>query len=182
MLENYAEWIESLEAEAISNPKPQILEEINTLRRELSSVRRAVMPQRDAVDQLVRRESPYVSRSVQVFLRDTSDHCRQVADVVESYRDYANGLVNTWLSCVSHRANEVMKMLTIMASIFIPLTFLAGIYGMNFEWMPELKVWWAYPATLCVMALTAAGLLLHFRRRGWLGDHADRSKDRQDGS
>lgn len=180
VLESYAEWIEELESEAVSRPQPQTLEAINELRRELASLRRAILPQREAVMQLISGDSPFVSDVVRVFLRDTGDHCRQVADVVESYREFASGLLNTYLSCVGHRTNEIMKVLTIMASIFIPLTFMAGIYGMNFEWMPELKLWWAYPMLLILMLLTAAGMLGWFRRLGWIGRPALRVEDRTD--
>lgn len=177
VVEGYAEWIEQLESEAVHRPVPGTLEEINILRRELASVRRAIAPQREAVAQLIKDSSPLISDEVRIFLRDTSDHCSQIADVVESYREFASGLLNTYLSCVGQRTNDIMKVLTIMASIFIPLTFMAGIYGMNFESMPELRVRWAYPALWCVMLATALGMILYFRRLGWIGNHTPHLND-----
>jgi magnesium transporter len=104
-----------------------------------------------------------------VYLRDTPDRRVQVADITELYRDFLNGLFDTHLAVAGNRANEIMKLLTMMASIFIPLSFMAGVYGMNFENMPELRARWSYPALLGVMLCTAIGLLLYYRRRGWLG-------------
>ena len=102
-------------------------------------------------------------------MRDTYDHCVQIADVIDTYRELASGLFNTYLSVISNRMNEVMKGLTIMASIFVPLTFLAGIYGMNFEAMPELHWGWSYPALLLVMGFVGFGMLFFFWRAGWIG-------------
>ncbi len=116
---------------------------------------------------------------MRVYLRDTNDHCAQVVDVLDSNRELINGLLNTYLSIVSNRTNEVMKVLTIMASIFIPLTFVAGVYGMNFEYMPELHSRWGYPISLAMMVVTSAALLLYFRHRGWLGGNA-RGDDEDD--
>jgi len=106
---------------------------------------------------------------VRVYLRDVYDHCVQIIDVVETYRELAGGLMDIYLSSVSNRMNEVMKVLTIMASIFIPLTFMAGIYGMNFENMPELKLAWAYPLLLVAMLAVAVVMLVYFRRKAWIG-------------
>jgi magnesium transporter len=109
-----------------------------------------------------------VDPQTRVFLRDVHDHTVQVIDTVESLRDVVGGTIDLYLSQVGHRQNEIMKVLTVMASIFIPLTFLAGIYGMNFEHMPELVLPWAYPTLLGVMVLVALLMLLYFRRKGWL--------------
>ncbi len=136
----------------------------------LITLRRGIWPKREALSRLLRDGSPFFSDEVRIYLRDTHDHAVQLVDVLDSHRELANGLVNTYLSLVGNRTNEVMKVLTIMASIFIPLTFIAGIYGMNFERMPELHSEWGYPAALTAMLLTAGGLLVYFRRRGWLGD------------
>jgi magnesium transporter len=106
---------------------------------------------------------------VRVYLRDCYDHCVQIMDVVETYRELAGGLMDVYLSSVGNRQNEVMKVLTIMASIFIPLTFLAGIYGMNFENMPELRARWGYPVLLSVMVIMGAIMVVYFRRKGWIG-------------
>ena len=110
-----------------------------------------------------------IGQSTHVFLRDTFDHCVQIGDVVETYREMTSDIKGMYLSVVSNRMNEIMKVLTVMASIFIPLTFLAGIYGMNFEFMPELQRPWAYPILLGLMISIAAGMLVFFYRKGWLG-------------
>lgn len=137
------------------------------------AMRRAVWPQREAVNALIREETPLVSDTVRQYLRDCHDHAVQIADVVETYRELATSLMDIYLSSMSQRTNEVMKVLTIMSSIFIPLTFLAGIYGMNFVHMPELQTAWAYPALLGTMVVMTAGMLLYFRRKGWIGKPDD---------
>ena len=112
---------------------------------------------------------PLISQEVQIYLRDTHDHCVQTSEVVEMYREMASGLMNTYLSAVANRTNEVMKVLTIVSTIFIPLTFIAGVYGMNFEYMPELHVRWAYPLIWLTMLGTAGLMALFFVKKGWLG-------------
>lgn len=169
VLDQYSDWIGLLEEACIADPQPSTLEEINQMRRELMTLRRAIWPQCDAINRLAQEDSPFVGESVRVFLRDTGNHAVQVSDVVDSFRELATGLLSTYLSTTGNRTNEIMKVLTIMASIFIPLTFMAGIYGMNFESMPELQFDWAYPVLWCVMLTTAAGMLLYFRRIGWIG-------------
>lgn len=170
VLDQYSEWIGALEEACISQPVPATLEEINQIRRELMILRRAIWPQCDAISRLAQEDSRFVNDAVRVFLRDTHNHAVQVADVVDSFRELASGLLSTYLSTTGNRTNDIMKVLTIMASIFIPLTFMAGIYGMNFEEMPELKFEWAYPLLWCVMLTTAAGMLLYFRKIGWIGN------------
>jgi magnesium transporter len=169
VLEQIGERIEALEAEVLEGGDSAVISKINELKRELLSLRRAVWPLRDAVSTLIRDPNPFIGDNVRIFLRDVWDHCGQLVDSIETYRDLASGLMNTYLSIVSNRTNEVMKVLTIMASIFIPLTFLAGIYGMNFEVMPELQWRWGYPVALAIMLLVGVGLLAFFRRKGWLG-------------
>ena len=168
LAEALGERIEWLEDELIVRPQDWMIVEIHKLRRDLLTVRRAVWPQREAISAVIRDECPLISQDVQVFFRDCYDHCVQAMDVLDCYRELASGLQELYLSSVSHRTNEVMKVLTIMASVFIPLTFIAGIYGMNFEFMPELQRPWAYPLVLGLMAATAMGMLLFFIRRGWL--------------
>ena len=167
VLEGVGDVTEELEGEVLDDPQQATMHRLHTLKRELISVRRAVWPLREMFAQLLRAEDDYFSRETQLFQRDVYDHTVQVVDTVEALRDVVTGAVDLYLSTVGHRANEVMKVLTIMASIFIPLTFLAGVYGMNFEYMPELRVHWAYPALLAVMALIAGGMLLFFKRKGW---------------
>ena len=126
----------------------ETLRELNSTKGQLLALRRAITPQREAVNKLIRDENELVSQTVRTYLRDTYDHVVQTTEAVESARELVNGLLNTYLSVISNRMNEVMKTLTIVASIFVPLTFVAGIYGMNFENMPELQKQWAYPAAV----------------------------------
>ena len=143
------------------------------MKRQLLLLRRSVWPQREAVQSLLRGESPLIGETVRVYLRDTYDHVLQVLDVSDSYWSLAGSLLDTYMSLASNRQNEVMKVLTIMSSIFIPLTFLAGIYGMNFDYMPELHERWSYPLLLAVMVVVAAFMVLFFARRGWLWGERD---------
>ena len=174
VLELYGERIEELEEEVIIKPTPQTLQSIYQIRRELLQLRRAIWPQRDAINSLIRDGSELIGEEVRIYLRDCYDHTVQVMDMVETYRELASGLMDVYLSAVSNKMNEIMKVLTIVSTIFIPLTFVAGIYGMNFNTekspynMPELNLYWGYPICLAVMAAIALGLLLFFWRRGWL--------------
>ena len=169
VIEAIGDHLEHLEILVMENPSTEALRELNRTKNMLVNLRRAVWPQREAVNSLIREENPVITDEVRIFLRDTYDHSVQTAEVIEMYREMAAGLMNTYLSSVANRTNDVMKVLTIMASIFIPLTFLAGIYGMNFEYMPELHVRWAYPAVWTTMLVTAGGMIAFFWRKGWLG-------------
>jgi magnesium transporter len=172
VIEGIGDHLEHLEASVIENPSTRTLHELNGTKNMLVNLRRVIWPQREFVNSLIRDDNPMVVDEVRLFLRDTYDHCVQTAEVIEMYRDMAAGLMNTYLSSVANRTNDVMKVLTIMASIFIPLTFMAGIYGMNFEHMPELHVRWAYPAIWLAMGLTAGGMLVFFWRKGWIGSRS----------
>jgi len=173
ILEMYGELIEELEAEVVTFPSPQTLERIYGIKRDLLELRRAIWPQRDAINALIRDSSELISHDVRLYLRDCYDHAVQVLDIVETYRELASSLTDVYLSSVSNRMNEVMKILTIISSIFIPLTFIAGIYGMYFNTdkspfnMPELNWYWGYFATLAVMATIAIGMIVFFWRKGW---------------
>jgi magnesium transporter len=173
VLELYGERIEELEQEVIVKPTPKTLQKIYKIRRELLQLRRAIWPQRDAINSLIRDGNDLITDEVRIYLRDCYDHAVQVMDMVETYRELASGLMDVYLSAVSNRMNEVMKFLTVMSSIFIPLTFVAGIYGMNFNteksrWnMPELNWYWGYPLCLAAMGAIAGGLIFVFWRRGW---------------
>jgi magnesium transporter len=169
ILETFGEKLEALEDEIMANPQPAVLHEIHQAKRDLLAVRRAIWPQREAVNALIRDENPLITDTVRVYLRDCYDHCVQIMDGVETYRELAGGLMDVYLSSIGNRQNEVMKVLTIMASIFIPLTFMAGVYGMNFENMPELHSPWAYPLLLAAMIAVAVGMIVYFRHKGWLG-------------
>ena len=157
LLETFGERLEQLEGDVLSDPSAEHIAEVHEVKRELISVRRAVWPQREAVNAFMRWEDDRLTDSVVVYLRDCYDHCVQVMDVVESYREMAGGLLDVYMSSVSNRMNEVMKVLTMMASVFIPLTFIAGVYGMNFQFMPELHQRYAYPLVIVLMAVIAAG-------------------------
>lgn len=177
IMEVFGEKLEALESDIVDCPRPAILREVHRIKRDLLALRRGIWPQREAVNSLIRDEDPLISETVRVYLRDCYDHCVQIMDAVESYRELTAGLVDIYLSSIGNRQNEVMKVLTIMATIFIPLTFLAGVYGMNFEDMPELHVRWGYPALLAVMAVVAGGMLMYFRSKGWLGNQPGLPKD-----
>ena len=168
ILETMADEVEQLEVLVLEDPAPETMHRIHKLRHEMLVVRRAVWPLRELTNGLVRTESPLVKEDTQIFLRDVYDHTVQVIDMAETLRDVVSGLLDLYMSSVSNRMNEIMKVLTIMASIFIPLTFLAGIYGMNFEYMPELGIRWAYPTLLGLMAAMGVGLMYFFNRKGWL--------------
>lgn len=168
-LQELGDQMEQLEEQVVGRPTSHTLIRIHQMRRTLLALRRVIWPQREAVQSLLRDEIALISPEVQMHLRDCYDHCVQAMDILESYRELGAGLLDIHLSSVSNRMNEVMKMLTIMASVFIPLTFIAGVYGMNFEFMPELHAPWAYPLVLLIMLATATGMLWFFVRRGWIG-------------
>ncbi|MDT8441794.1 MAG: magnesium/cobalt transporter CorA [Desulfuromonadales bacterium] len=168
ILEKIGDGLIRLEEDLIGAVNPSQLTSIHHYKRELLLMRRAVWPLRDLVNQLQKEESPLVDDGTRLYLRDLYDHTVQVIDTLEIFRDTLTGLQDLYMSSVSNRMNEIMKVLTIMASIFIPLTFVAGIYGMNFEYMPELRWRWGYFAVLGLMLGCAAGMLVYFRRRSWL--------------
>jgi magnesium transporter len=173
VLEVYGELIEELEDEVILNPTRQTLEKIYYIRRELLVLRRAIWPQRDAINSLIRDHNDLISEEVQIYLRDCYDHTIQVMDMIENYRELSVGLMDVYMSSISNKMNDVMKLLTVISSIFIPLTFIAGVYGMNFNtdkspWnMPELNWYWGYPLCLALMFTIAFGLILFFWHKGW---------------
>ncbi|MGK7888198.1 MAG: magnesium/cobalt transporter CorA [Leptolyngbyaceae cyanobacterium] len=167
VLEDYGERLEDLEDEVVLNPSRKTLEAIYDLKRELLALRRAIWPQRDALNLLIRDGDQLISEEVRVYLRDCYDHAVQVMDMVESYRELTSGLMDVYLSSVGHRMNEVMKLLTVVSGIFIPLTFLTGLYGMNFDHMPELGWRWSYPVLLFMMGAIASGLVMFFWKQGW---------------
>ena len=169
VLETLGDQLGDLEDVVIANPSPRLLRKLNRTKNMLMNLRRSLWPQRESVNSLIRDSNPLVTDLTRTHFRDTYDHCIQTSEVIEMYREMVTGLMNTYLSSVANRTNDVMKVLTIMASIFIPLTFLAGIYGMNFENMPELHFWWSYPLVWMMMLSLAVGMILYFRRKGWIG-------------
>ncbi len=168
VVERLGERVEEVEEELISHPDQGTLQHIYELRRQLLLLRRAIWPLREVVGELQRGTSPLIAPSTLIYLRDLHDHIFQVMDTVETLREMVAGMIDIYLSSVSNRLNEVMKVLTIIATIFIPLTFIAGWYGMNFENMPELSARWGYPAVFAVSVVVAVTMLVYFRRRRWL--------------
>ena len=168
ILEKLGDKIELLEDQLLEAPTPRILEDIHRLKREMIFFRKQVWPLREVINSLIKDPSELIQETTHIFLRDVYDHTIQVIDTIESFRDLLSGLSDLYLSTVSNRMNEVMKVLTIIATIFIPLTFIVGIYGMNFEFMPELKWPWAYPALWLVLIVISYTMLSWFRRKKWL--------------
>lgn len=161
--------LDALEDEVLGETQRDLIGELHSIRRRLAVIRRVATPQKEAIALMVRTDSPVLNEEHRSYLRDTLDNLSQVLGRVESASESARSLSDLYLSQVSFRTNEIMKVLTLMASIFIPLTFIAGIYGMNFDVMPELRREWAYPSVLGVMAAVGLGMLWYFRRRGWIG-------------
>jgi magnesium transporter len=168
VLEKLGEKIEFLEEELVTNPTTETLQVIHDIKREMVFLRKSVWPLREIISGLERGESALIQESTLIYLRDVYDHTIQVIDTVETFRDIISGMLDIYLSSVSNRMNEVMKVLTIIATIFIPLTLIAGIYGMNFQYMPELGWRWGYPLVWLVMLVIGALMLVYFRRKGWL--------------
>ncbi|MDR9403480.1 MAG: magnesium/cobalt transporter CorA [Halothece sp. Uz-M2-17] len=168
VLEDYGERIEELEDEVVFNPDRRTLEKIYKVRRELLALRRAIWPQQSVITTLMRSGSNLISSDVEIYFRDCYDHVIQLLDIVESYRELSSSLMDVYLSSMSNRMNEVMKVLTIISSIFIPLSFIAGVYGMNFQHMPELEWKWGYYICLGIMGAIALSLIIFFWRSGWL--------------
>jgi magnesium transporter len=176
ILESVGDALEELEDQILERPKPEIVSTIHEYRRTLLQLRRFVWPERDVVNALLHDESGLVSKQTKIFLRDCYDHTIQIMDLVESYRDVASGLMELYLSAMGMRTNEIMRVLTVMSSIFIPLTFVAGLYGMNFDYdggkmplnMPELHQPHGYIACLVVMAIISVGQIIFFKRKHWL--------------
>lgn len=168
VLEKIGERVESLEEELVTNPAPETLQAIHHLKRELIFLRKSVWPLRELISGLERGEAGLIQEKTTVYLRDVYDHTIQVIDTVESLRDMVSGMLDVYLSSLSNRMNEVMKVLTIIATIFIPMTFIAGIYGMNFEVMPELKWPWGYALVWCVILAIGMVMLCYFKKKKWL--------------
>ncbi len=175
LLERYGEEVETLEDEVVARPGDETIGRIHAVKHDLLALRRAIWPQREMISTLIRDDNPLIAAPTRTFLRDCYDHIIQLVDMLETYREVASGLVELYLSSLSARMNEIMKVLTFIATIFIPLGFVAGLYGMNFDpaaspWnMPELAWYWGYPFALAVMAAIALGMIGYFHARGWIG-------------
>lgn len=168
VLEAIGEEIETVEDELLENPNQALYKKLFSLKRELILLRRSVWPVREIVGTLLRDEHPFITDTTKVYLRDVYDHAVQIIDAVETLRDILAGLLDLYLSSLSTRMNEIMKVLTIMSSIFIPLTFIVGLYGMNFEFMPELHWRYGYLMVWVVMTIVTGVLLVVFRRKKWI--------------
>jgi len=177
LLEQCGERLDALEEmeAGVTRPVPELMSGVHAVKRDLLTIRRIVWPLRDALNALLRDPTRLITDETRMYLRDLQDHTIQIVDLVETYRDIASGITEVYLSSVSQHTNEIMKVLTIIATIFIPLTFIVGVYGMNFDSsasplnMPELRWYYGYPLLWLLMLLIAAAMLLLFRRYGWLG-------------
>ncbi len=168
VLEKLGERIEDLEEQLVAAPTPAVLQAIHKLKRDMIFMRKSVWPLREVIAALARGDSTLIDEPTRIYLRDVYDHTIQVIDTMETFRDMISGMLDIYLSSVSNRLNEVMKVLTIIATIFIPLTFIVGVYGMNFEYMPELEWRWSYPAVMLVMLVIGLFMVAFFRKKKWL--------------
>jgi magnesium transporter len=167
VVQELSEQLEDLEAEVAERAAPSQLTRMQQIRRALTVIRRVGWPQREALGELSREPSAFISDAARVYLRDAEQHIRQIVELADSSRELAGLTTEIYLSQLSQRTNEVMKVLTLISSIFIPLTFVVGVYGMNFDYMPELSMRYGYPVVMFVMAALAIGFGVWFRRRGW---------------
>ncbi|HUS57769.1 MAG TPA: magnesium/cobalt transporter CorA [Planctomycetota bacterium] len=168
VLDAYNEEFESVEEEVLDNPNHATAKRIHRLKAGLANLRRIVWPEREVVNALLRHETALVRDETRIYLKDSYDHVIHTFDVIETYRELMGGLMDTYMTSISNKMNSVMKLLTVIATIFMPLTFIAGLYGMNFTGMPELHWKYGYPLSLALMAAVAAGMLLYFRKKQWL--------------
>jgi len=167
VVEHYEDRIEALEDVIISNPDRDTMQEIYDVRRELLALRRLIWPMRNVLNLLMRDHHGIVSDEVQIYFRDSYDHVIQILEIIEAYRELAASLMDVYMSTMGNKLNEILKFLTVISTIFIPLTFIVGVYGMNFENMPELKGEWSYFMVWLVMLAVAGGLIFYFWRKGW---------------
>ncbi|AKB33113.1 Magnesium and cobalt transport protein CorA [Methanosarcina siciliae C2J] len=168
ILEHFGEKIEDLEDELVRDPDPDTLKIIQKYRRDMILLRKSVWPLRELINGLQKVESELITEATQIYLRDIYDHTIQVIDSIEAFRDILASMVDVYLSSVSNRMNDIMKVLTIIATIFIPLTFIAGVYGMNFEYMPELRWHWGYPVVMLSMMLLGISMFFYFKKKRWI--------------
>lgn len=160
--------LDNLEDELINLPKPTTLQKIQHAKREMIILRKAIWPMRDVINRFIRLESPLVNSKTQIYLQDIHDHTVQTIDIIESFRDVVAGMMDIYLSNINSRTNDIMKFLTVVSTIFVPLTFITSLYGMNFEYMPELHTRWGYPLAMLLMISMAVGMLLFFRKKKWI--------------
>ncbi len=168
ILEELGDRVELIEDDLLTDPSREILNRIHNVKREMLSLRRSVWPLREVINRLDRTESPLIKRTTKIYVRDVYDHTIHVLDIIENYRDILSGMLDTYLSSLSNRMNETMKVLTIIGTIFIPLTFIAGVYGMNFKYMPELKWHYGYFMIWGVMIVITVVMVMFFKKKKWL--------------
>lgn len=168
VIEKLGENIEDIEDNLIKNPNPETLQQIYHLKRSTIDLRKSIWPMRELLNKLQREQSKLISDNLQVYLRDIYDHIFRITDLIENYRDIIFGMLDMYLSSVSNRMNDIMKVLTIISTTFIPLSFLAGFYGMNFKYMPELSQSFGYPILILVMVIIAILMLYYFKRKRWI--------------
>lgn len=168
ILEHYGDTLEDMEVQVVETPEPAVLRRVHEIKRELIVLRRVMWPMREVISELQREEHKSITKPVRAFMRDVYDHTIQIIDIIETYREMGGSLTDLYMSSVSNRMNEIMKVLTIMASLFIPITFLAGVYGMNFDAMPELHWRYGYALVWASFIIVIAGLLVYFRRKDWI--------------
>jgi magnesium transporter len=181
LLERIEERVDDLQDEIFANAGPDHLDELLHLKRDVNVLRRQSLPQRELLNQISRGDAQFIQQKHLIYFRDVYDHAFRIHETIDVERDLMSGTMEAYLSVIANRTNEIMRVLTVFSTIMLPLTLIAGIYGMNFEHMPELKWHYGYPFALFLMAGTAAGLLLWFRRRGWIarGDSAMRKRPRR---
>ena len=189
LLEEYGNKMDALEDEIISAHQTDTIARIHEMKRDLLTIRRATWPLREVINPLIRDANPLIPEETRLYFRDCYDHVVRIIDLIENYRELSADLMDLYLSMVSHKMNEVIKVLTIISTIFIPLTFIVGVYGMNFDpdsspWnMPELRMRYGYPVTMAFMGLIVVGMIIYFYKKGWLtnppvndrSDHQTRS-------
>ncbi len=168
VLEQFGERLIGLEEQVSLHPHPRVLVQLNEMKKEAIFLRKTIWPLRDVLSFLQRDDTDLIAESTRIYLRDVHDHAIQAMDTVETYRDLLSGMQDLYLSSISNRTNEIMKFLTVIGTIFIPLTFIVGLYGMNFKYMPELEWHWGYFSVLALMALITLGMIVYFRHRKWL--------------
>ncbi|HII01573.1 TPA: magnesium/cobalt transporter CorA [Methanosarcinaceae archaeon] len=168
ILENFGEKVEELEDELIIDPRPETLHTIQRYKRDMILLRKSVWPLREMINGMQKVESGLIKESTRIYLRDVYDHTIQVIDSIEAFRDILSSMLDVYLSSVSNKMNDIMKVLTIIATIFIPLTFIAGVYGMNFEYMPELRWKMGYPGVMAFMILIGITTFSYFKKKKWL--------------
>jgi magnesium transporter len=183
VLESFDGQLDQLEERIMDQPGSEVIGEVHVVRKDLLNMRRAVWPSREAINTLVRSDDALFKKETRIYLRDCYDHTIQVIDMLENLREVTSGLIDLYHSSIGNKMNEIMKVLTLIATIFIPLSFIAGLYGMNFDaesspWnMPELGLYFGYPMALLIMLIVGVGMLVFFRRKGWLGAPSKNKRD-----